>query len=1273
MLKDATDVALSIRTSDEEISNWDRTRITDALVRETDLEQEVADKVSLEVEKQVFATSIKTITTSLVRELVNAKLIELGLEKQRLKHDRLGVPLYDVDYLMVEPNRENANVPHGPEATNLTLAEEIKKEYALRKVFSKEVTTAHLKGDLHLHDLGFIDRPYCSGQSLEYVKKFGLNLPNAMAIAKPANRGEVLLAHVVKFAAALQCHYAGAIGWDAINIFFAPYLVDKSPKEIKQLAQMLIFEFSQQAVARGGQAIFTDINLYWEVPKHFENTPAIGPGGEYTGKTYGEYSKEAQAFVWALFDVYNEGDGSGRPFMFPKPLLHITEKFFQTPRHEEFLNHVCGVAAKMGSPYFVFDRGSTAKISECCRLSFKLKDEDLEDAKFPWKMRYCALQNVTLNLPRVGYTCKGEKVFERITRLFNLAVKAHLQKQKFIKKILSLGSNGPLALLAMNKDGSTYLKLDRVSYLIGMVGLNELVKTQCDREMHESDEAFKFGLSVIAHMKLLVDKACEEHKMHFVLEQTPAESTAYRFARLDLKQFPDKAQRTVNGSVADNSVYYSNSTYLNTSASIDPITRIAKEGLFHPLIEAGALCLDYNERILIAKKSGAYIESLGKFVEEVLNSSDQTILPDGSVQAKVAENVYTLGIEGEEGALVPLTHVLKVPVESKKAYHIRTKDRKSIKVTENHILFRLRNGQVEEVPSQCVASKDVLLAQPRFSRKSTTEITISLFKSLLSYEDDITVCDSESSLLEYIKTQNLTIPHTLYSKRISLKELRFLLGQETEAVVQSLNLTWRCKHSIDSLPFFLRLDYKLGLLLGFFLAEGHCMHKQPHAVGFTLHKDEQEFAAEICSLTEQILNRDFNFKVIQNYMQATKNSKSLAFLFSSVLDVGQYAHLKQIPEQLFQLENSEYLRGIVEGLFCGDGLKANAKNGTSITLTSEKLIEQLQVILTTLGVSCVRIRREVSNKNAHTRHELFIGSRGFKNLLAEIPHYAKSLKNVEFCKLDRELITWKSTPFEDLYNRYLKGRAGVAINRRQLYYLGQAAHTHSLCVSTALKFTNNWIAFFEQVLKNTGLQRHIFLNTIQALVPLHKDTVGRIVRDLQKTQEYVKNNQYSKISFERVRNLSFRTEVLKELEVLNSFKEILNKCSFTVVDSTELLPSMKYAYDITVKNHKFSTVNGILCHNTHVWLGESQPSAESLANFVEKVFRNTKNDQIAFSPEFTTCCDCEKTARGLLEACPYCGSKNVEGITRITGYFSKVSSWNRGKLAELRDRARVRI
>lgn len=32
---------------------------------------------------------------------------------------------------------------------------------------------------------------------------------------------------------------------------------------------------------------------------------------------------------------------------------------------------------------------------------------------------------------------------------------------------------------------------------------------------------------------------------------------------------------------------------------------------------------------------------------------------------------------------------------------------------------------------------------------------------------------------------------------------------------------------------------------------------------------------------------------------------------------------------------------------------------------------------------------------------------------------------------------------------------------------------------------------------------------------------------------------------------------------------------------------------------------------------------------------------------------------------------NVDHITRVTGYFSKVSGWNKGKTAELRDRAKT--
>jgi len=572
------------------MDGWDRSKIVDALLRETFIDEDTAEEISLEVENNIRRSGIKMITAPLIREMVNAKLLERGLEVERRQHTRLGGPLFDVHQLITQRNKENANVPHGPEATNLTLAENIKKKYALLNVFSQDVGDAHMRGDVHLHDLGFIDRPYCSGQSLEYIKRFGLNLPNSLAMAKPAKHPEVLLAHMVKFAAALQSHFAGAIGWDAVNLFFAPHLRGLPQSEVRQLAQMLIFEFSQQAVARGGQAIFTDINLYWEVPKHFENVPAIGPGGEFTGHTYADYLPEAQNFVWTLFDIYREGDGSARPFFFPKPLVHITEKFFKTPGHEDFLRHICDVAGEKGNTYFVFDRGETAKISECCRLSFKLEKSDLDDAVHPWKMRYSAMQNVTINLPRIAYEAKGDdtKLFSLLTERIALASEAHVQKKAFIERLLALGETGPLALLSMDRDGEAYLRMHRVTYLIGMVGLNEMVQYHIGEELHSTEAAMKFGLKVIAHMNLIAGRLGRQKNMRFVLEQTPAESTAYRFAKLDMKMFP-QTQAVVKGDLSREEIYYTNSTLFNVGSHVDPIERVRREGLFHPLIEAGSL------------------------------------------------------------------------------------------------------------------------------------------------------------------------------------------------------------------------------------------------------------------------------------------------------------------------------------------------------------------------------------------------------------------------------------------------------------------------------------------------------------------------------------------------------------------------------------------------------------------------------------------------------------------------------------------------------------
>jgi ribonucleoside-triphosphate reductase len=88
----------------------------------------------------------------------------------------------------------------------------------------------------------------------------------------------------------------------------------------------------------------------------------------------------------------------------------------------------------------------------------------------------------------------------------------------------------------------------------------------------------------------------------------------------------------------------------------------------------------------------------------------------------------------------------------------------------------------------------------------------------------------------------------------------------------------------------------------------------------------------------------------------------------------------------------------------------------------------------------------------------------------------------------------------------------------------------------------------------------------------------------------------------------------------------------------------------------------------HAFVGENRPSPESIYNLVKKVWENTQCSQLTISPEFTICNTCSEVSRGLQENCIGCGSEDVYGVTRIVGYYSKITNWNKNKIGELKDR-----
>lgn len=589
---ESTDIALMVHAlAQEESSPWNAGRIRDALIIEAGVDPATAEAIALEVEEDLLKFNRDRATTTIIREMVNVKLFGRGLDAKLADHSRIGLPVHDLEKMILTKNKENSNTSHNPESINLSIAEMVLKEYALTKVFSKEVAEAHLRGDLHLHDLGMVNRPYCSGQSVAYVARNGLNIPSITSVSAPAKHADVLLAHMLKMTSVLQNHFAGAIGWDAVNMYFAPYTVGWEYEQYQQLAQQLIFEFNQLAGGRGGQVAFTDVNLYYEIPNHFREVPAIGPGGKFTGKTYSEYDAESKLFLKALFDVYMEGDSRGQPFFFPKPLLHITDYFFKEPGWEECLQQASLLSSEKGNTYYVFDRGGVAKLSECCRLSFELTPEDLDEAKHPWKMRYCALQNVTLNLPRAAYKAAGDKelIFDIIDEEMELAATAHLQKREFIQNILDLGLGGPLAALSISHDDESYLRMRKASHLIGILGLNETVQALTGAQLHETEEAEQLGRAITQYMDLKCQQLSDRLGLKIVLEQTPAESTALRFAKLDLRAYPETAPKYIKGDQRSGEIYYTNSTHLDYRVVQDPIEKVRREGELHPMIKAGAI------------------------------------------------------------------------------------------------------------------------------------------------------------------------------------------------------------------------------------------------------------------------------------------------------------------------------------------------------------------------------------------------------------------------------------------------------------------------------------------------------------------------------------------------------------------------------------------------------------------------------------------------------------------------------------------------------------
>jgi anaerobic ribonucleoside-triphosphate reductase len=634
----STDINLLVGTETDDVYfEWDRNKIVNALREEGGVGERTAKNIAKTVEDRVLNSKIDKISSSLIRELVDNELFELGYQKKLEKQATIGLAKADIEELIFSKSKENSNIgTNNPEAIQHSLSETILKQYSLQEVFSREVAEAHKTGQIHVHDLGYPARIYCSSHSLEYIKKYGLELDNLDSRSAPAKHARTLSVHLNSFLASMQAYYAGALGVAYVNIMYAPYLEDMSDKELYQEAQHLIFQASQNAFTRGGQTLFIDFNIHLGIPGHLKNVKAIGPGGKYTGKVYSDYQDTALRFTRALLEVWGDGDATGTPMAFPKLDLHINKETFEDPKQKEAFDYACKITAKNGIVYFVFDRDEIT-LSACCRLRTTITDNYMLD--HPESLRFAGFQNVTINLPQCAYRSDKDidKFYAELEKTFNLCIQAHLDKKKLVEVLTSKPGMPLWQVGKIAKDNRPYIDLEKATYIIGLIGLNECVDYLYNKELHEDEATLWKGIRVVSYLYFLAKEAESKYGLKFTLEESPAESASRRLAKIDHRNYADAI---VRGSVEDDQIYYTNSIHLRPDAKVDLLTRIIWQAKFHKIIESGAIIHAFvGENMPSAK-------AIANIVQKTFNNTDAaqlTISPEFTICRKCGKT--TIGLK----------------------------------------------------------------------------------------------------------------------------------------------------------------------------------------------------------------------------------------------------------------------------------------------------------------------------------------------------------------------------------------------------------------------------------------------------------------------------------------------------------------------------------------------------------------------------------------------------------------------------------------------------
>ncbi|MGA2791067.1 MAG: anaerobic ribonucleoside-triphosphate reductase, partial [Candidatus Bathyarchaeia archaeon] len=510
---------LYVRSSRLAIEEFHRNKIAKSLVVEAGVPQEIADEIAAEAEDRLIRLKTTYLTAPLIREFVNAILIEKKLEEYRHKLARLGMPVYDVDQLIKTAGDKQL----GAGFVQRSSARSVLSEYVLLNCLPHKLADAHLSGEIHIANLeNWILTP---NEIIHDIRYF---LKNSLHGMLPPDSFEAALTLVRQVLEIGGGEVSGEQTLEFFNTFLSPYVRGRTAGDISNGLYYFLTSMRRDIPSGSPQAgISISVDLI--APEFILQEDAIGLGGKAAGK-YSDYGEESRLLAAATIEAFQKMSQS-RPPILPHLLVRVRRKTLSDERARAILEKAHELSVQRSIP--MFQLSGDGEKSSYSATGLRLGDEWTNhwDADC---VRTGSMDTIFLNLPRIAYQAKknDEKFSALLRETVSLTVEGFKVKKKFVNERMK---QPLLHLLAGESGTAPYFYEKNSSYNLSFIGLNEAVEAHTGLKMERDRAAADFGLKIIQEISKLLKSASEESEMRITASQRPGDEAAGRLAELDIE------------------------------------------------------------------------------------------------------------------------------------------------------------------------------------------------------------------------------------------------------------------------------------------------------------------------------------------------------------------------------------------------------------------------------------------------------------------------------------------------------------------------------------------------------------------------------------------------------------------------------------------------------------------------------------------------------------------------------------------------------------------